>query len=97
MAQQAIEHDERGVGGDDVGALGVRDERAHLGQRHEPVPGDFAVLARRDEVRGQPQVVDEDRLALQPVRLLAADADRAGAAARAPRPAARCPLPPTLP
>ena len=40
-------------------------------------PTDFAVLARGYEIGGKPQVVDEDRLALQSVGLLAADVDRA--------------------
>ncbi len=48
-----------------------------VAQRHEPMLDDFAVQALRREIVGQPQVVDEDRLALQTVRLLAAEADRA--------------------
>ena len=55
------------------GPSSLRDQPRGLGQRHEPMLDHFAVLACGHEVGGQPEVVDEDRLALQAVRLLAAD------------------------
>ena len=69
----------------------------HVLDGHAADLGDLAILVGGLEVLGQPQVVHEEDLAVQPLGHRILDAHRAHAI-QAPRGAtARCPLPPTLP
>ena len=75
MPQQTIEDDEARVGRRNVVALGIADQPRGFGELHEAVLDDLAVDAHGREIGGQPQIVDENRFALQTVGLRAADVD----------------------
>ena len=94
-----VEHDEARVGGDHVRPRpAVAMSRAASASVDQSMLDGLAVLVRRHEVRGQPQVVDEDRFALQAVGLFAPDVRRRPRRMRARGKLARqCRLPPTLP
>ena len=49
VTEQAIQHDERGVGGHDVRPVGERDQPRGFGEVDLPVLDDLAVLAGRCE------------------------------------------------
>ncbi len=76
MPEQTIEDDEARIGRRNVAALGVADEPRGFGELHEAVQDGLAIDAHRREIGGQPQIVDENRFALQTVGLGAADVDR---------------------
>jgi hypothetical protein len=71
VAEQAIGDNEARIGSDDVGSRRVRDQQRGLGRADEAMGNRLAILAGRDEIGGEPQIVDVDRFALQAIRLLA--------------------------
>ena len=76
VAQKAIEDDEARIGGDDVRTGVVRDELARALHENQAMLDGLAIAARGNEVFRQPEVVDEDRLALNAIGLLAAKVNR---------------------
>ena len=70
VPQQAVEHDQARVGGDHVGPVGSRDQPRRGAEVDPPVLDDLAVLVGTGtKSAGSHEVVHEDRLALQAVRL----------------------------
>ncbi len=82
VTQQAVERDEARVDGNLVGTALVCDEPCRAGEIDAAVGDRLAIAPDGRKIGGQQQVVNEDRFALQAIRLNAADFDRAGGARR---------------
>ena len=79
---EAVEGDETRVDGNFVGTAAVCNEPCRAGKIDAAVRDSLAIAPDGRKIGGQQQVVNEDRFALQAIRLNAADFDRACGARR---------------